>query len=126
MCAIRCARVDDDGSYKLDTEIVKLDNGDTQLWVNGIYPAVYASAIDDRRWCTRADVDLDDEVTVVDATHIQRHLADMEEFDDLQKITSDVDGDGETTIVDSSWIQRFLASQMVPYAIGEMMEITEE
>ena len=120
------ARVDDDGSYNLVTEIVKLDNGDTQLWVNGIYPAVYASAIDDRRWCTRADVDLDDEVTVVDATHIQRHLADMEEFDDLQKITSDVDGDGETTIVDSSWIQRFLASQMVPYAIGEMMEITEE
>ena len=119
------ARVDDDGAYKLDTEIVKLDNGDTQLWVNGIYPAFYASAIDDRRWCTVADVDRDDEVSAMDVTHIQRNLASLEDFDDVQKVIADVDGDGKMSVVDSTWISRWLVKQEVPYAIGDLMEITE-
>lgn len=120
------ARVDDYGSFKLDTEIIKLDNGDVQLWVNGIYPAVYASAIDDRRYCTVADVDMDDEVSVMDATHIQRYLSGLERFDDLQLKIADVDLDGETTIIDSTWISRYLVKQKVPYSIGEKLVITEE
>ena len=120
------ARVDDYGAFKLDTEIIKLDNGDVQLWVNGIYPAVYASAIDDRRYCTVADVDMDDEVSVMDATHIQRYLSGVEKFDDLQLKIADVDLDGETTIIDSTWIRRYLVKQKVPYSIGEKLVITEE
>lgn len=120
------ARVDDYGAFKLDTEIIKLDNGDVQLWVNGIYPAVYASAIDDRRYCTVADVDMDDEVSVMDATHIQRYLSGVERFDDLQLKIADVDLDGETTIVDSTWIRRYLIKQAAPDSIGEKLIITEE
>ena len=120
------ARVDSfapNDQYRLDTEIVKNDNGDVELWVNGIYPAVYASVIDDRRWCTSADVDNDELVSVMDVTHIQRHLANLEIFDSLQKLVSDVDGDGITTAIDVTWIQRFLAKQDVPYGIGEMTEV---
>ena len=119
------ARVEGDDAYRLDTTIIKLDNGDTQLWVNGIYPAVYASAIDDRRHCTVADVDRDDDVTILDATHIQRHLASMEEFDRAQLKASDIDGDDQTTVIDVVWISRFLADQNVPYDIGKTIEITE-
>ncbi|MBQ3266175.1 MAG: hypothetical protein IJH07_10410 [Ruminococcus sp.] len=119
-------RVDDLGvnhQYRLDTRIEFNENGDALLWVNASYPAVYASAIDDRRYCTTADVDWDDNVTVTDATHIQRHLASMEDFDALQKKSADVDGDGSATVVDVTWIQRWLAKQDVPYPIGEAREL---
>ena len=109
--------------YRLDTEIVKTENGDVELWVNAIYPAVYASAIDDRRYCTSADVDWDDTVSVMDATHIQRYLANLETFDSLQKKVADVDGDGSTTTVDVTWIQRSLAKQDIPYKVGEQIAI---
>lgn len=121
-------RVDDLGvnhQYRLDTEIVKLENGDVELWVNAIRPAVYASAIDDRRWCTTADVDYDDTVTVLDATHIQRNLANLEQFNATQKYASDVDGDSETTILDVTYIQRYLANLSVPYPLGETKAIPE-
>lgn len=119
-------RVDDLGvnhQYRLDTNIEFSKTGDALLWVNGIYPAVYASAIDDRRYCTAGDVDLDDTVSVMDATHIQRLLANQEAFDDKQMAAADVDGDGSTTAVDVTWIQRSLANLDVPFKIGEEIEI---
>lgn len=121
-------RVDDFGvnhQYRLDTDVVKLDNGDVELWVNAMRPAVYASAIDDRRWCTTADVDYDDTVTVLDVTHIQRNLAYLEDFNITQKCASDVDGDSETTILDVTYIQRYLANLSVPYSLGETKAIPE-
>ena len=54
------------------------------------------------------DVDGDGEVTIFDATAIQRKLADLPVafFDEA---AADVDGDGEVTIFDATYIQRWLA-----------------
>ena len=55
------------------------------------------------------DVDNDGNITVVDASHIQRYLASIEQFDADQLKYGDVDGDGDVTVVDASHIQRWLA-----------------
>ena len=55
------------------------------------------------------DVDGDGLLTILDATSIQRFLAEIVEFDDKQKELADYDGDGEITILDCTKIQRVLA-----------------
>ena len=55
------------------------------------------------------DTDLDGEVSILDATLIQRYLAAIDDITDLQKSIADVDGDGEVTIFDATYIQRLLA-----------------
>ena len=55
------------------------------------------------------DVDGDGKVTILDGTHIQRYLADIEEFDKVQKAVADYDGDGMITIIDCTAIQLMLA-----------------
>ena len=59
------------------------------------------------------DADLDGEVTITDATVIQRVLAGMR-VERFGEIAADVDGDGEVTIFDASAIQRFLAELPSP------------
>ena len=56
------------------------------------------------------DVDLDKEVTVIDATAIQRFLAGIDALNRIQQLLADTDGDGEVTILDATMIQRRLAS----------------
>ena len=72
------------------------------------------------------DADGDGEVTVIDATWIQRSLAQMAVSPSYNEKAADVDGDGEVTIIDATWIQRYLALMTVPYAIDELVgnEIT--
>jgi len=65
------------------------------------------------------DADLDGFVTVLDATRIQRMLADLDESSEDAEKTADVDGDGKITVIDATYIQRWLADLEVPYAIGE-------
>ena len=62
------------------------------------------------------DADGDGEVTILDATRIQRYLADL--TDDINEKAADVNGDG-IDILDATYIQRWLAAFIVPYAIGE-------
>lgn len=54
------------------------------------------------------DVDLDGNVSVLDATLIQQYVADLAPIDENAK--SDVDGDGNVTILDATQIQQFVAS----------------
>ncbi|MBQ3418409.1 MAG: PKD domain-containing protein [Ruminococcus sp.] len=56
------------------------------------------------------DVDLDQSITVLDATCIQKSLVGMEELSYLQEVAADVDNDGSRTVVDATWIQRYIAS----------------
>lgn len=66
------------------------------------------------------DADWDYEITSLDATKIQRHLASMlGPNDPFNESGADVDGDGEVTILDVTIIQRYLAKFIVPYPIGE-------
>lgn len=63
------------------------------------------------------DANADGEVTVPDATVIQRYLAEIET--EIDEEAADADGDGEVTILDAAFIQRWLADIDCPYAIGE-------
>lgn len=58
---------------------------------------------------TLGDVDGDGEVMILDATHIQRYLAGIIDFDHVQETVADYDRDGEITILDCTRIQRMLA-----------------
>lgn len=57
----------------------------------------------------RGDVDMDGEVTVVDATVIQRYLADLVQLNEAQIFTCDLDGHGDVTVMDATRLQRHVA-----------------
>ncbi len=59
------------------------------------------------------DANGDGEVTVIDATCIQRKLVNLSVVVYIEK-AADVDGDGEVTILDAAWIQRYLAGLSSP------------
>ena len=62
----------------------------------------------DKRSQLRGDADVDGELSVLDATCIQRVLADLS-FKYFDEKLADVDGDSEVTILDATAIQRRLA-----------------
>ncbi len=55
------------------------------------------------------DIDGDGKVTILDATSIQRHLAEIAMITDDRLVYADTDKDGKTTILDATQIQRLLA-----------------
>lgn len=55
------------------------------------------------------DVDLDFDVSILDATLIQQEVAQLAEFNELQATSADVDGDGDTSVLDATSIQLELA-----------------
>ena len=57
----------------------------------------------------RGDADGDGEVTILDATRIQRYLADLITSEELAMDAADPDADGNVTILDATRIQRVLA-----------------
>ncbi len=59
------------------------------------------------------DADGDGEITVLDATTIQRIVAQLISIDDSMRVCTDADKDGEITIMDATTIQRFIA-QLIP------------
>ena len=65
----------------------------------------------------RGDADGDGKVTVLDATTIQRKLANLEVSSFVEK-AADVDGNG-LDVLDATRIQRNLAGFTDPYQIGE-------
>ena len=65
------------------------------------------------------DADGDGDVTVVDATVIQRFLADMEVPPFFNKRAADVDCDNDISTVDATFIQRWQADMPAPEGIGK-------
>ena len=65
------------------------------------------------------DVDGDCEVTVLDATLIQRYDVQMISLSDEQLKRADVDADGEVCIIDASWIRRYDVGLKAPEGIGK-------
>lgn len=61
------------------------------------------------------DVDGDGEVTILDATLIQRWLADLPISCEMNALTADVDGDGDISIIDVTYIQRWLGDIPTPF-----------
>ena len=57
----------------------------------------------------RGDADGDGKVTVLDATRIQRYIANMIGENEISIQDADADGDGKVTVLDATRIQRVLA-----------------
>jgi len=55
------------------------------------------------------DADLDGNVTILDATRIQRVLAELDEMTPAVRAAADADRDGEMTVMDATRIQRYLS-----------------
>lgn len=64
------------------------------------------------------DTDGDDQITILDATAIQRRLADQSVVA-FNEIAADADEDGDITIMDATQIQRHLAQLTCHEAIGK-------
>ncbi len=65
------------------------------------------------------DVDGDGVVTVLDATFIQRHIADIPIPFAFNEAVADVDGEDGATIIDATYIQRWLVGINAPKGIGQ-------
>ncbi len=55
------------------------------------------------------DTDLDGDITVIDATSIQLHIAELKALSETSLLCADVDINGDVNILDASMIQRYLA-----------------
>ncbi len=64
---------------------------------------------DDHNHIVRGDVDLDGDITIYDATYIQRSLAKLEQLEETQNQVADADSDGLVSVLDATQIQRLLA-----------------
>lgn len=67
------------------------------------------------------DADKDGDVTIMDATCIQRFLADLISDDEIDKEAADVTQNG-VDILDATQIQRYLAELAVDYPVKEPLE----
>lgn len=65
------------------------------------------------------DSNLDLKVNVRDATAIQKYLAKLLDFNDINLLCSDCNDDLRVNIKDATWIQKFAANIDCPYPIGE-------
>lgn len=66
------------------------------------------------------DTDLDSDITILDATMVQRHLAKLITLSDDQLLAGNVDYTDELTILDATHIQRWLAKLDVSFPVGEV------
>ena len=67
------------------------------------------------------DADSDSEITIKDATKIQRVAAKIEAFTEDQAKAADVNADGKTNVGDVVLIQRFIALIETGFKIGELI-----
>ena len=105
--------ITEDGTYDI-TFRAKPDGGEE--WFYGIIKVEKVEASE----AILGDVDGDGEVTIVDATYIQRYATNLSvPFTEAQMLKVDVDGDGEVTIVEATFVQRYATRVAVPYPIGE-------
>lgn len=54
------------------------------------------------------DVNSDGDISVVDATLVQKYIVGLEKLTDLQKKSAEVNGDGEISVVDATRIQKYI------------------
>ena len=67
------------------------------------------------------DANMDGFVNINDVTAVQRNLAELEDFNELQESAADANCDGDLDISDATAIQMFLAEYEIPYPIGEII-----
>ncbi len=98
-----------------DTGILKIDENGMMIGVKTGKATVTVTCGEIRKTVEitvgkpeKGDADLDGDVTIIDATMIQRFLVDLEKLGDEALKQADADGDGDVTILDATYIQRYL------------------
>ena len=99
---------------------------DAPGWIDAV--PVYTSSViievtgaaDDETDDYLGDADGSGDVTILDATAIQRTLASLS-VDSFDEKTADADGDNSITILDATAIQRYLAGLSCPEGIGALI-----
>ena len=92
-----------------------------------LIPVISASAeiSEDNDALILGDADGDGEVTILDATRIQRYLVGLVTMTDEEIEAADADEDGELTILDATAIQRWLAGYETTHPVGEPITQSE-
>ena len=70
----------------------------------------------------RGDADGDNEITILDATTIQRYIASLS-VSHYSEAAADADADGDVTILDATTVQRFIASLPTYEGVGKPMTV---
>ena len=70
------------------------------------------------------DTDLDGKVSIVDATYIQRHLAQLTQLSEEQIEVAKVSGNDKLSIIDATFIQRKLAQLIDKFPVEENSDMT--
>lgn len=100
-----------DGSVKRvseDIEILSYDS--SKVGKQNVVLSCYGIQIEyEITVCPKGDVNLDGKVTIADVTMLQKFLASLSTFNDLQKKAAEVSGDGNLSINDATSIQKYLA-----------------
>ncbi len=73
---------------------------------------------------TYGDVSADSKVTIVDATLVQRHVAEIITFSNDEFIAANVDGNDKVSIADATIIQRYVAGIIDIFPIQENEPVT--
>lgn len=94
----------------------------TILLVAAMLLSFVVSAAADSTAYMIGDADGDNEVSVLDATVIQRVVASID-VADFNESAADADGDGAVTVFDATAIQRHLADLSTNYRIGTMSDV---
>ena len=92
------------------------DGKQTLIWVD------YTFTVAENYSCRLGDADNDDDVTVMDATAIQRHIAELP-TKSFSTIQADADEDGDITVMDATAIQRYLADLPTNPNIGKLFAV---
>lgn len=69
------------------------------------------------------DVDDNNEISILDATFVQRHIAKLQELDQYACFVGDVDNNLKLTILDATLIQQFVAQKISEFPAGNWATI---
>lgn len=84
---------------------------------NNILPETKYSASTATKVVLYGDVNLDGVVSTIDATVVQRYIAQTQEFIQEQIVAADVNGDGTVNSLDATYIQRYAANMITSFPV---------
>lgn len=67
------------------------------------------------------DSDISGDITIMDATNVQRYIANIVTEHDINTLLADVDKSLDITIMDTTFIQRYLAHSQICAHVGEII-----
>ena len=100
---------DAEGKATLSLDIPGIHRISAKVEGRNLVAPVFMAYVDAAETHMKGDADRDGEITILDATRIQRWIAELIGDDELDLISADTDGDGDVTILDATHIQRFIA-----------------